>query len=125
MKKAALIYLAFLTVLLVVRNPLDLFGNRELVVVAFRLVGFLVHFLTFTLLGWLMLAARFRLRTDLLLASLIAYAGATELAQFTIPGRTADVLDFAQDVAGLALGSCGWWICQRVAERRLNWNESS
>lgn len=124
MKKATLIYLGLLTVLLVVRNPLDLFGRQEYVVEAFRLVGFIVHFVTFGLLGWLMLAARWNVRGELLFAGLIVYAGLTELVQFAVPGRTPDLFDFAQDVAGLAVGALAWWASQRFFVRGVDWRES-
>ena len=125
LKRIALLYFAFLTLLLVVRNPLDLFGHQEYVVAAFRLLSFMVHFLTFTLLGWLMLAARWPLRSDMLLVLLVVYAAVTELVQFFIPGRTPDMLDLAQDVAGLALGATAWWAWQWLVERRPSWKESS
>lgn len=125
MKKATLIYLGLLTVLLVVRNPLDLFGRQEYVVEAFRLLGFIVHFLTFSLLGWLMLASRWMVRGEVLFAGLVIYAALTELVQFAIPGRSPALFDFAQDVAGLAVGALVWWASQRFFVRHVDWRESS
>jgi len=112
----SLVYLAFLTVLLIVRNPLYWFQAAELES-AFQLVGFIAHFVTFSILGWLMLQARWPLAPLALFALLVLYAGATELIQSPIPNRSPEWLDFAQDVAGLALGMTLCWVWQRVWTR--------
>lgn len=104
LRKFALAYLAFLTVLLVVRNPLDLFGQQQVVVAAYHALGVIVHFVTFFILGGLMSAARWPIGRVPLVGLLVAYAAATELIQSQIPARSADLGDFLQDVAGLALG---------------------
>ncbi|MBX3414970.1 MAG: VanZ family protein [Pirellulales bacterium] len=109
----SLIYLAFLTLLLVVRNPLDWFGQQELIVSAFRMLGFIVHFATFVVLAFLMLMARWPLSNATLLGLLAVYAGFTELIQGPIPNRSPEWGDFLQDLGGLAVGTILWFVVSR------------
>lgn len=109
----SLVYLAFLTLLLVVRNPLDWFGQQELIVTAFQLVGFIVHFVTFVILAFLMLMARWPLQNTVLIGLLAVYAAFTELIQGPIPNRCPQWGDFIQDLGGLAVGAVLWLIATR------------
>lgn len=109
----SLVYLAFLTLLLVVRNPLDWFGQQELIVTAFQLVGFVVHFVTFVILAFLMLMAQWPLKYTVLIGLLAVYAAFTELIQGPIPNRSPQWGDFFQDLGGLAVGTIVWLIATR------------
>jgi VanZ family protein len=115
-KSVSLTYLLFLTVLLVVRNPLEWFGHQDLIVSAFQLIGFIVHFVTFAILAIVMLAARWPLKNTVLIGLLAVYAASTELIQGPIPNRSPEWVDFLQDLAGLAAGAALWWAFVRWRE---------
>lgn len=68
----------------------------------------LVHLVLFLLLGALAPAHRATLPL------LAAYAAATEVVQAFVPGRSADWLDLAVDLLGLALGA---WLVRGSARR--------
>lgn len=108
-RSVSLVYLFFLTLLLVVRNPLDWFGQQVLIQSAFHVVDVIVHFATFLVLAILMLAARWPLKVTVLLGLLAVYAASTELIQGPIPNRSPEWGDFLQDLAGLAIGALLWW----------------
>lgn len=122
-RTVSIVYLAFLTVLLVVRNPLDWFGQQELIVSAFQLFGVVVHFVTFAILAILMLLARWPLRPTVLIGLLAVYAALTELIQGPIPNRSPQWDDFVQDLAGLAFGVVLYWAFLRRREAALSAEE--
>lgn len=65
------------------------------------------HFGLYAVLGWLTARAlleRTAARLGAAVAGLGAFAAADELHQLLIPGRSASVLDWLADLAGLALG---------------------
>lgn len=106
------LYLLFLTFLLVIHNPFAVVPvDEELVESGFGL-SLTPHILSFIVLAVLGLAARFR-HSGWLYAGLFVYAGATELLQGALHpwlGRYCDWFDFVENVQGLVYGGLGWWI---------------
>ena len=50
-----------------------------------------------------------------ILALLLAYGVATETLQLFVPGRTAQVVDAAENILGIAIASGVYWSVQRLA----------
>jgi len=101
---------AFLTLLLLVPDPLALAPHT-------RTPSYGVHFTVFTVLAFLVVMSRFPLRRIVLAGCLIAYAIATESLQMLIPGRYVEGKDFAENLIGLAVGAAiGWVVLKRRKE---------
>jgi hypothetical protein len=129
MRAICLIYLIYLTALLLIADP------RRLVVGHGDLPGFLrtlmpvAHLVSFWLLAVLALVARWPAPRWAITLLLIAYAGMTEVAQSMLPPRTAEWKDWIQDLAGIAIGAALCWIAaiclgvfrntRRMAEERV------
>ncbi len=106
------LYVIFLTFLLVVHNPFALVPVDEETVEGGFGIGLTPHILAFLLLAVLGLCARFR-HPGWLFLGMIAYAGATEILQGLLNpwfGRYCDIYDFVENLQGLAYGGAGWWI---------------
>jgi hypothetical protein len=67
------------------------------------------HFLSFSLLAVLSLVARWPWPRWATVVVLVVYAGASEMAQRYVPPRTPDILDWLQDLAGIAAGALVCW----------------
>jgi VanZ family protein len=98
------VYLIVLTVLLLAKDP------RELVGMPPTLLAVLAHLLSFLVLTVLAMAARWPVPGWLVLSCLLAYAGGTELLQGFLGWRTAEWVDFFQDLAGIGLGAAVYWL---------------
>ena len=107
-RRVALTYLALLTLLLLVRNPLALIRQVPPLLDAFLTVSAVTHLMTFTVLAFLMLASRWPVPGWRLFAYLAAYACATEGLQYFFPPRKMELVDVIQDLLGLALGAVLW-----------------
>ena len=84
------------------------------------LLEVLAHLLSFLVLTVLALAARRRVPGWLILSCLLAYAGGTELLQGFLGWRTAEWVDFFQNLAGIGVGAAVYWlggVLWRNAER--------
>ena len=81
----------------------------------------IAHLLSFTVLSFLALAARWPLPRVGVLGCLAAYAVGTEVLQRSIPQRTADLQDCLQNLAGIAVGAtmlAVWNRCVRAFRGR-------
>ncbi len=111
------LYTAFLTFVLLVKNPFDWMPvqlEEEAVNDGFGL-HLSPHVLTFLLLAVLAWACRWR-RPWLVAVLLAAYAVGTEVLQ-NFTGRCMDPWDMLDNLMGLAWGSAGWFFV--VGVRRL------
>lgn len=99
-------YCVALTVLLVVPNPLRLLGIQRL---PGPPGGRGVHFVLLSALTLLALASRWAIRRGTLLGLLIAYGILTETLQWFAPPRTVELLDYAENLAGVLTGAAIWW----------------
>jgi len=106
------LYVLFLTFLLIVHNPFAVVPvNEEMVEGGFG-ISLTPHILSFLVLAVLGLCARFR-HPGWLFLGMVAYAGVTELLQGALNpwfGRYCDVYDFVENLQGLAYGGAGWWL---------------
>ena len=105
-------YWLLLTTLLLA--PLELFGIMR---IPGSSGGFGVHFVIFAVLGGLVAACRFPLRSVLLTVLLVAYATATELLQGLVPTRECTLRDLLENLLGLAAGTAIWWGVHRCLVR--------
>ena len=107
LRLACAAYWLMLTVLLLVPNPKALLGLRY---TPGNLSQRGVHFLFFTVLVVLVMAGRPPLRRRTLVAVLVGYAVVTETLQSLVPLRTVELIDYLENLAGLAVGAGIWLI---------------
>lgn len=104
------VYLLFLSFLLLAPEPLKLLGfTSPPGASSVRMV----HFLLFAVLGFLVWASRLPVRPGLVLGVLVAYALVTESLQWFVPTRTVELLDYLENLLGLAAGGMVWHALQR------------
>ena len=77
----------------------------------------ILHFLAFAALATLVYWARLPWSPNYMAGALVAYAIAAEAAQCVIPGRTANLMDCAANVAGIAAGLAVSYGMRRIAAR--------
>ncbi len=94
-------YLAFLTVLLLTRDPSKFIGIQTTLL---DLLRPLAHLLSFLVLGVLAMAANWSRAFWAVLLGLMSYAAGTELLQGLVSQRTPEWADWFQDVAGIVIG---------------------
>ena len=121
MRRLCLVYWAVLTILLLTRNPLYWFRAAPPLLKTYRLFDSVTHLVAFTILAFLMLAARWPVSHRRLFAWLAVYAFVTEALQSLIPPRRTDAIDFIEDLIGLGLGAviwlaADWWFRARRAK---------
>ncbi len=103
LKTAFVGYLIVLTVLLLMDEP------KRLVIPPTFLEQF-AHFISFFLLAWLAMAARWPVPNWGVFVLLILYAMATELLQGLVGWRSCEWRDWVQDVLGIGAAFGGWWL---------------
>ena len=108
-------YLVLLTALLLAPDPLALLGIKEL---PGPDKGRGVHLCAFALLGLLALASRLPLGTRRLIAWLVVYALATETLQTLVKSRSVELLDYLENLAGLACSAAAWTLLARIVKAR-------
>ena len=118
-----LLYLAILTVGLLVSNPFAIAGSREFwlreVYVAY--IDPVAHFVLFSVLGLLAYGSRWPARLAVRMALVVVYAVATEGLQHFVPQRTPELKDVLQNLAGTAVGAAlGWMLLGRRRECEAN-----
>jgi len=108
-----LLFIAYcigLTVLLLIPDPAATLGIEK---VPGPPGGRGIHFLAFLGLGLLAFASRWRLGRGLLIGLLIAYALAAESLQWLVPPRSVELLDYAENLLGLAAAAGCWRLMRR------------
>ncbi|MCC6124897.1 MAG: VanZ family protein [Pirellulales bacterium] len=104
-------YFAYLTLLLLAPNPYRLVGSSAGILVFLSLLYPFAHGISFALLTVFALWAFRALPPVPICGGLSGYAAVTESLQMFIPPRTAEGLDFLQDLAGIAVGMlCSWML---------------
>jgi hypothetical protein len=98
-------YATLLTALLLARNLAALLGLRRLPPGS---GGIGMHSSTFFGLAVLACACRFPLKKRTLIAVLFCYAAVVESAQFFVPPRAVEWLDYVENFVGLACGLMLW-----------------
>lgn len=119
MRAACLSYLIFLTALLLVADPMWFIGVRGEAPGLLHQLMPAAHLLSFWALATLALVARWPIPRWAVVLLLVLYGAMTEIAQSTLPPRTAERNDWFQDVAGIALGAVLCWIVAVVIQRKM------
>jgi VanZ family protein len=114
MRLVSLAYLALLTTLLLVKDPLWFLASRGNVEPFFRFLMPISHLLGFFGLAILCLLARWPVPRWVIVALLAFYGGMTEVAQSCLPPRTAEMIDWIQDLTGIALGAACCWFTATI-----------
>ncbi len=94
-------YLIALTVLLLIDDPKNYVAPPTL-------LEQFAHFISFFLLAWLAMAARWPASSWRVLVLLILYATATEFVQGLLGWRSCEWGDWFQDLLGIGTGFAGW-----------------
>jgi len=109
------VYCLFVTLLLLVPEPLMLLGIEDVPIPG---GGRGIHFVLFALLAFVMHASRFPVHRGLTMAVLVAYALFTESLQGLVPTRTVEFLDLLENLLGLGAGTAIWSLIQKRPEKR-------
>jgi VanZ family protein len=103
-------YFAYLTLLLLAPNPYRWVGSSPGRSYFLSLLYPFAHGISFALLTVFARLAFRALRRVLICVILSGYAAVTEFLQMFFPPRTAELQDFLQDIAGIAVGILSIWI---------------
>ena len=112
---ACIAYCSLLTLLLLVPDPNRLTGIDEL---PGPLSEHGIHFLAFTVLGVLVYASHWPLRTAVFVGLLATYAIGVELLQ-AFTKRDVAAMDVLENVLGIAAGIGVCWLIRKRTARRL------
>jgi len=104
-------YWLLLTVLLLAPDPLAMLGITS---IPGSPGGRMEHLLAFFVLALLACASRPRLSWGMLAGLLVGYAVLTETLQALVPTRTVELLDYVENLLGLA---AGWGLCRLIGPR--------
>jgi VanZ family protein len=112
-----LAYWSFLTALLLVPDPAALVGLERVPIFPWGKIG--IHFTAFTILAVLVHATRWPKPPGRVLTALLVFYGlATESLQALVPPRTCRLMDYVENLAGVAAGSGIYWLVGRLVRRR-------
>ena len=103
-------YFVLLSVLLLTPDPLELLGFDSSPAGG----GWGAHFCVFAALAFLTHAGRPPLSLRWTIVALIAYALATETLQIFIPLRCVELLDYLENLLGLAAGTIAWLAAKKA-----------
>ena len=108
-------YWILLTLLLLAPDPAALLGLQRVPSLPWGKFG--VHLSFFALLSVLVCAVWWsRRRFWPMVALLVAYGIATESLQLLVPHRTARVRDGIENLLGIAVGACIYWLAQELLQ---------
>jgi hypothetical protein len=108
-------YLIFLTFLLLSSNPERVICMSHGLPWILRTLLPEAHFLSFLVLAVLVLITRWPMPRWAIVPTLIVYGGLTEILQGFNPARTADWMDWFQDLLGIAVGTAICWMASLLA----------
>jgi len=112
-RAAAIVYLVFLTLLLLTADPARLVGwDSRLLLQSLQPWAHLLGFLTMAVLA---LSARWPLPRWGVVLILALYAGMTEIVQGLLPPRVREWQDWLMDLAGIAIGTVLCWTAALLA----------
>lgn len=111
-------YWGLLTVLLLTPNPATTIGLPKAAV--FRGIDIGIHFAAFTILALLVHGARWPKGIGWPVpAVLLLYGMATESLQWFVPSRTVELLDYVENMVGVAVGTAFYGLAHRWLRVRL------
>jgi VanZ family protein len=102
-------YWLLLTVLLLAPDPLELLGITGATDSSGRRME---HFALFAVLALVVCASRLPVRRGAVAGLLVAYALIAETLQAFVPTRNVELLDYVENLLGLATGGVIWWWIQ-------------
>ena len=108
-KVISLIYLVFMTLLLLSSDPAGLIGMHGRLLPVLQWLMPAAHLLSFLTLAVLVLGSRWPAPRWIMVLILVFYGGMTELAQYLVPTRTPEWQDWFMDLAGIAIGATICW----------------
>jgi hypothetical protein len=109
MRAICIAYLVFLSLLLLSEDPTRVIGLHGRLPAVLRALMPYAHVVSFAVLALLALGVRWPVARWGILLMLAAYGGMTEILQGFVPHRTADWMDWFQDLGGMALGTALCW----------------
>jgi hypothetical protein len=116
-KILSIAYLVGLTWLLVMKAPFLFLGRQPGIGPLALSLEPVAHLASFALLTVLALWARWPIPRWALCLGLAGYGLGTELFQALLPWRTADPVDFLQDLGGIAAGGILAWLARIVCRQ--------
>jgi VanZ like family len=110
-------YWGLLSVLLLAPDPAAVVGLRRVPTFPWGDIG--IHFTAFTILTLLVYGARWPKGIGwLFLAVLLAYGITTESLQWFVPSRAVELLDYTENILGIAAGTGIYWLAHRLIQQR-------
>ena len=108
-------YCGLLTAFLLAPDPAELVGLRRPLRFPWGDIG--IHFTTFTGLALLVWVAGWPRRISRPVAALLViYALSVESLQYFAPTRSVELLDYTENLLGLAAGTGLYWLGQRILQ---------
>jgi hypothetical protein len=108
-------YWALLTVLLLVSDPASVVGMQRVPSFFGSDVG--IHFTAFTILAVVVNAARWPKQPRWWIpALLMLYGIATESLQYFVPPRSVELMDYTENIVGVAFGSAVYWAAWKLLQ---------
>jgi hypothetical protein len=110
-------YWGLLTVLLLAPNPAAVVGLRRVPVFPWGDIG--IHFTAFTIVTLLVYGVRWPKGIGWpVSAVLLAYGITTESLQWFVPSRAVELLDYTENILGVAAGTGIYWLAHRLIQQR-------
>ncbi len=108
-------YAVLLTMLLLAPQPAKLLGLRRIPMFPWGDIG--IHFTAFTILTLLVHGLRWPTRTRWpIVAALLAYGVVIESLQVFVPSRSVELLDYLENMLGVAVGTGIYWLARRLIQ---------
>jgi hypothetical protein len=115
MRIVCICYFIFLTLLLLTSDPARLIGMQGGLPWILQAMLPLAHTISFLVLAMLALMTRWPVPRWSIVLILAAYAGMTEIIQGYVPHRTPELMDWFQDLVGIAVGAACCWAAAMLA----------
>jgi VanZ family protein len=113
-----LAYWAFLTALLLVSDPAALVGLERVPKFPWGNGDIGIHFTAFTTLALMVHVTRWPRRPGWIVTGLlVCYGLTTETLQVFVPHRSVELLDYTENVLGVAAGSGLYWLAAWLVRR--------
>jgi VanZ family protein len=103
-------YFVYLTILLFSQDPTRWVSTSGSMPDFLQLLMPIAHLLSFSVLSFLTFASCLPMPKLGIFLFLALYGGATEIIQSAIPHRSRDVMDWLQDLCGIAIGFACFWL---------------
>lgn len=111
-------YAILLTMLLLAPHPAELVGLRRIPTFPWGDVG--IHFTALTILSLLVHGIGWPTRVRWpIVAALLAYGLVIESLQWFVPPRSVELLDYLENMSGVAVGTGFYWLAQRFMQQRI------